>query len=210
MDNSNSRYPAAPSVPIDTVCIQCALDAVPRATLADRENRELGIEPPPELCRHGRTRALCVGDGIDCERAHGLVQDARTLPAFASLGKRCKACGGGAAYLEQRPDLDYCTPQCAAYGSGRAPAKRISSVMDIPLNVRAKVATALLERATVPTLPEDRAASEMFDDDERDGDDLAAYVSELEADVRRAERHAQTLQAQLDAANARIAELEKR
>lgn len=187
MDNSNSRprrdcqYPAAPSAPIDTVCIQCALDAgaVPRATLADRENRELGLEP----------------------------MDAATAPQFAALGRRRDIAQALLApkrissVMEVDLGRALSPEECARVEAQHRRDREGMSARETRNRVRAAIG--------LPTLPEDRAASEMFDGDAPgDGDDLAAYVSELEADVRRAERHAQTLQAQLDAANARIAQLE--
>lgn len=113
----------------------------PRATLADKEARELGIEPmdaasPAQFAALGRRRAI----------AAALLENA-TVP------RRCKACGGGSVYLAAHPLHEYCTPECAERGP--SPARVISSAMDIDLSG--------VPMGGVPTLPEDRAASEMFD-----------------------------------------------
>lgn len=113
----------------------------PRATLADRENREFGIEPldaatPAQFAALGRRRAI----------AAALLENA-TVP------RRCKACGGGSVYLAAHPLHEYCTPECAERGPSKA--RVIASALDIDLSG--------VPMGGIPTLPEDRAASEMMD-----------------------------------------------
>lgn len=132
----------------------------PRATLADRESREFGIEP-----LDATTAPKFAALGVDQRRK--LIADAlfkhATVPA-----KRCKACGGGAAYLEKRPELDYCTPECEAYGAKKIQAVRISSALDIDLS-----------GVPMQLRGEDAAASEMFDGPEPPTEEPSISIGEL-------------------------------
>lgn len=130
---------------------------VPRATLADREARELGIEPldaatAPQFAALGRRRAI-----------------AAALLKHATVPRRCKACGGGSVYLSTRPDLEFCTDECAERGPSKARA--IASAMDIDLSG--------VPMGGIPTLPEDRAASEMFDGAEPPDEEPRVSIGEL-------------------------------
>lgn len=129
----------------------------PRATLADKEAREFGIEPldaaaSVQYAALGRRRAI----------AAALLENA-TVP------RRCKACGGGSVYLSTRPDLEFCTPECAERGPSKA--RVISSAMDIDLSG--------VPMGGVPMLPEDRAASDMFDGPEPTDEEPSVSIGEL-------------------------------
>lgn len=114
---------------------------VQRATLADRESREFGIEPldattAPKFSALGRERAIAAA--VE-QRRHEIavvlgMDDALTGdPVYpANVKRTCKACGGGSVYLETRPDLEFCTDECAAHGP--AIKKHITSVLEIDLS----------------------------------------------------------------------------
>lgn len=95
----------------------------PRATLADRESREFGVEPL-DAAAPVQYAAL----GVDQRRK--LIADA--LIKRATVPRRCKACGGGSVYLATRPGLEFCTPECAERGPSKV--RVISSAMDIDLS----------------------------------------------------------------------------
>lgn len=136
----------------ETVAASCGGRVV-----TDRENRDLGIEPmdaatPVQYAALGRRRAI----------AAALLENA-TVP------RRCKACGGGSVYLSTRPGLEFCTSECAERGP--SPARVISSAMDIDLSG--------VPMGGIPTLPEDRAASSMFDGPEPTDEEPSVSIGEL-------------------------------